>query len=166
MDRHTTSDFTLQVEGVNGSCPAGERYAQEQIANERIPVLSCEGPCLRGDIARRAADIVSKELPGFARACHAEAFFVPHSAMSRWVRTARNAVMIDGCFLKCHGRVLRKLVPADSVWHFDALALYRKHMDVFDPADVPEQERDALARQIATALIRELKEARARTGAG
>ena len=40
-----TADFSLAVQGVAGSCPAGERYAKEQIAKETIPVLSCEGPC-------------------------------------------------------------------------------------------------------------------------
>jgi hypothetical protein len=30
-------------------------------------------------------------------------FFAPHSAMARWVKTAEQTVMIDGCFLKCHG---------------------------------------------------------------
>lgn len=152
----STEDFSLEVEGVEGSCPAGERYAEEQMAGGRIPVLSCEGPCIRGEIARLAANLVAKEVPGLARACHAETFFVPHSAMSRWVRSADRSVMIDGCFLKCHGRVLRKLVAQEKVIHFDALPFYRKYNDVFLADDVPEAERKAMARKVADGIIARL----------
>jgi hypothetical protein len=47
-----TPDFSLAVDGVKGLCPAGEAYAEQNIAAKRIPVLSCEGPCIRGEIAR------------------------------------------------------------------------------------------------------------------
>ena len=157
MDTHT-KEFSLQVEGVKGTCPAGERYANEQMARQRVPVFSCEGPCIRGEIARLAANLVAKEVPGLARACHAETFFVPHSAMSGWVRSAERSVMIDGCFLKCHGRVLRKLVPAETVTHFDALPFYGKYADVFLADDVPEEERRAMARKVADGIIARLKE--------
>ena len=152
----STPDFTLDVEGIAGSCPAGERYAAEQIAEKTTPVLSCEGPCVRGDIARMAANLVADEVPGLARACHAEAFFVPHSAMRQWVATADTAVMVDGCFLKCHGRVLSKLVPEERIVQFDALSFYRKHTDVFSMNAVPEAERRACARKVADGVIASL----------
>lgn len=151
-----TTDFSLEVEGVKGACPAGDRYANEQMAAGRVPVLSCEGPCIRGEIARLAAGLVAKEVPGLARACHAETFFVPHSAMSRWVRSADHSVMIDGCFLQCHGRVLRKLVPEGKVIHFDALPFYKRYTDVFSADDVPEEERKAMARKVADAIVARL----------
>ena len=37
-------EFSLDVEGVRGFCPAGEVYAAQQIETKSIPVLSCEGP--------------------------------------------------------------------------------------------------------------------------
>ncbi len=153
----STPDFTLEVEGVKGLCPAGESYAREQAERKTIPVLSCEGPCIRGDIARLAANLVAREVPGFARACHAETFFVPHSAMAGWVRDAERSVMVDGCFLRCHGRVLDKLVGAGRVVGFDAFPLYRKYLDVFSMDDVPEEERKAVARQVADRIIAKLQ---------
>ena len=161
MDTVSARDFSVQVEGIKGSCPVGERYASEQMSQRRTPVLSCEGPCIRGEIARLAANMVAREMPGLARSCHAEAFFVPHSAMSQWVRSAPKVVMIDGCFLKCHGRVVRKLVPEQRVIHFDALSVHRKYGDVFLMDDVPEQERMAAARQVADAVLQELQGAKA-----
>jgi uncharacterized metal-binding protein len=153
-----TPDFSVDVQGVKGYCPAGERYAKEQMAKGSIPVLSCEGPCIRGEIARLAANLVAQEVEGLARTCHAEAFFVPHSTMAEWVKTAEKLVMIDGCFLKCHGRVLKKLVGEAKVIQFDALPLYKKYTDVFLMEDVPEEERKAVARQVADKIIAQLKQ--------
>jgi uncharacterized metal-binding protein len=73
--------------------------------------------------------------------------------MARWVKTADRVVMIDGCFLKCHGRVLEKLVSEDKVVHVDALPLYNKYTEVFLAEDVPETERKAAARQVADRII-------------
>lgn len=153
-----TPDFSLDVQEVKGACPAGETYAKQQIEAKRIPVLSCEGPCIRGEIARLAANHVAEEMPSLARACHAEAFFVPHSSMARWVEGAERNVMIDGCFLKCHGRVLNNLVGEERVVHIDALPLYKKYTDVFLMEDVPEEERKATAREVADEIIAKLEE--------
>lgn len=158
MDAAYTPDFTLDVQGIKGFCPAGEAYANQQIAAKTIPVLTCEGPCIRGEIARLAGHLIAQEVPGFARCCHAEAFFVPHSSMTTWVKNAEKVLMLDGCFLKCHGRVLKKLVPEERVLHIDALPLYNKYTNLFLMDDVPEQERKAAAREVADKIIARLTE--------
>lgn len=152
-----TPDFSLDVQGVKGLCPAGETFAKEQIAKKTVPVLSCEGPCIRGDIARLAANVVAHEVPRLARACHAETFFVPHSSMAAWVKGAEKTVMIDGCFLQCHGRVLKGLVGEGKMIQIDALPFYRKYTDIFLMDDVPEDERKAVARQVADKIIAKLE---------
>ena len=152
-----TADFTVQVDGVKGVCPAGEAWAEQQILQKKIPVLSCEGPCIRGDIARLAANRVAKEEP-FARACYAEAFLVPYSSMARWVKEADKVVMIDGCFLNCLGRILNNLVDEEKILHFDALQIYKKYTDLFDMEDVPEAERIATAEQVADQILPILRE--------
>ncbi len=154
---HSTPDFSLDVEGVNGVCPAGERWAEQQIAESRIPVFSCEGPCIRGDIARLAANLVAKQEP-YARCCHAETFFVPHSGMARWAKGAEKVVVIDGCFLKCHGRALKSIVGEKTIVHFDALALHKRYKDVFLMDDVPEAERKEVAKQVAEKIVATLAE--------
>ena len=40
---NSTPDFSLNVDGVEGKCPAGEKHALENIAEGKIP-----GPFLRG----------------------------------------------------------------------------------------------------------------------
>ncbi len=152
-----TPDFSLDVQGVAGFCPVGETYAKEQRAAGKTPVLSCEGPCIRGEIARRAANLVAKEVPNLARACHGETFFVPHSAMAAWVKGADKAIMIDGCFLRCHGRALSGLVGEGKLVQIDANRLHKKYADVFSMDDVPEQELAAVARQVANQIIATLR---------
>ena len=155
--RKSSPAFSLNVDGVKGVCPAGEKYAQENIADEKIPVLSCEGPCIRGEIARLAANIVSEEEP-YARSCYAETFLVPHSTMTRWVKDARRVVMIDGCFLKCLGRVLKNIIDAEKIIHIDALPLHKKYGDVFLYTDVPEAEREEVAGHVADKILAQLKD--------
>jgi uncharacterized metal-binding protein len=155
---HYGPDFTIKVKEVTGLCPAGEAYAQRCMAEKKTPVFSCEGPCIRGDIARLAANMVAKEVPSFARACHAETFFVPHSSMLRWVKDAEKAIMIDGCFLTCHGRVLKNLIGEDKVTQIDAFPLYKKYSDIFSMEDVPEEERKAVARQVADKIVATLRQ--------
>jgi uncharacterized metal-binding protein len=154
-----TPDFSVDVQGVKGLCAVGEAYAKEQIAAGTTPVLSCEGPCIRGDIARQAADLIVKDVPSLKRACHGEVFYVPHSAMAEWVKSADKVVMVDGCFLQCHGRVLKNLIRAEKVLHIDALPLYKKYTDIFLMDDVPEDERRAVAREVAGKIIAKLNEA-------
>ncbi len=149
----STPDFSLEVEGVEGACPAGEAYAKQNIINRKVPVFSCEGPCIRGEIARLAANLVAQEVPSFARCCHAETFVVPHSSMARWVKGADKAIMIDGCFLKCHGRILKKLIGDEKMIHIDALPLHNKYSDIFLMDDVPEDERKEVARQVADKIL-------------
>jgi uncharacterized metal-binding protein len=148
--------FSLNIDGVKGVCPAGEKFAQENIANGKIPVLSCEGPCIRGEIARLAANIVAEEEP-YARSCYAETFLVPHSTMTRWVKDARRVVMIDGCFLKCLGRVLKNFIDEEKIIHIDTLPMHRKYGDVFLYTDVPEAERTEVAGQVAEGILTKLR---------
>lgn len=155
--KKVTEDFILHVDGVQGVCPAGEAWAKEAILQDKIPVLACEGPCVRGDIARRAANILAEE-EQFTRACYPEVLTVPHSGMAQWVKAADQVVMIDGCFLKCIGRILKNQVDPEKIIHIDALAIYKKYSDLFAMDDVPEAERTDAARYVADQVLLSLKE--------
>ena len=79
--------------------------------------------------------------------------------MAAWVRSADKAIMIDGCFLRCHGRVLKKIIPEENVIHIDAHALYRRFTDIFLMDDVPEEERKVVAEEVADKIIAMLRNA-------
>lgn len=142
----------LRVTATNGICPAGEKAASVFAAQKRIPVLSCEGACIRGEIARLAANLVSGA-DGYARACHGETFTVPDSGMAKWVNTSSKVVVIDGCFLRCHGRILQNVIAQDALVEFDAFSFYKKYTEFFDIDAVPEAERKAAAGQVAAGVI-------------
>jgi hypothetical protein len=147
--------FTVKVKKTDGNCPIGETIGKRNIEKGRIPVLSCEGGCIRGEIARLAANMVSKEVC-FARGCHGELVTVPDSAIAKWIRGAEKVILIDGCFLSCHGRILEGLLKKDQLIQFDALKVYRKYTDVFDIDDVPEKDRKDAAQQVADSVLAKL----------
>lgn len=151
----STNSFAVEVQKTDGHCPIGETVGKRNIEEERIPVLSCEGGCIRGEIARLAANMVSKEA-GFARGCHGELVTVPDSAIAQWIRGAEKVVLIDGCFLSCHGRIIEGLLNKNQLVQFDALKVYKKYTDVFDIDEVPEEERKEAARQVADSILAKL----------
>lgn len=160
MDQ-SEQQFSIEVENTNKKCPIGETVGKRNIHEKRIPVLSCEGACIRGEIARLAANMLAKE-NGFARACHGELFTVPHSAIAEWVKRAETTVLIDGCGLRCHGRVLESLLGKEKLIQFNALAIHRKFADVFDIEAVPEDKRLQTARAVVEGILSALKKYRAK----
>lgn len=65
----------------------------------------------------------------------------------RGVREAERVLMIDGCFLRCHQRVLKVLIPAERVFLIDAHRIRGSFADAFSRGEVSEVERkDAAAR--------------------
>jgi len=162
------NSFTVEITGTDKHCPAGEKAGDRYRKEGKVPVLSCEGACIRGEIARLAAHMVAKEGP-YRRGCHGELLTVPGSALAAWMRSSEKLVLIDGCFLHCHGRVLENLVGKDKLAQFDALSYYRKYNENFDIDEVPEAERKAAARLVADAVLAELGKTTGRTvpaGAG
>ncbi len=148
--------FSIEVESTDKTCSIGETIGNRNIYERRIPVLSCEGACIKGEVARLAANIVAKE-EGFARACHGEVLSAPHSAMAAWVKQVEKTVLIDGCGLRCHGRILENLLGKKRLVQFNALSIHQKYADVFDIDEIPENERLQAARQVADRVLAVLK---------
>ncbi len=151
------SIFAVEISETDGKCPIGERVGSMNLEERKIPVLSCERTCIRGEIARLVAHMVAKEEP-YRRGCHGELFTVPGSAIAQWMKNAEKIVLIDGCFRRCHGRVLENLVGKDRLVQFDALSYYNKYAEHFDIDAVPETKRKAAARLVADSVLAELRQ--------
>jgi len=143
---------TIQLNTTNAICPIGEIFGKKNISESKIPVLSCEGACIRGEIARLAANMISRKEP-YARGCHGELITVPESSIARWIKTAEKVVLIDGCFLRCSGRIVENIIDREKLIQFDALAHYNRYTDIFDYDDVPEVERKEVAQSVANWVI-------------
>jgi uncharacterized metal-binding protein len=147
--------FVIEVTKTDAKCPVGEKVGSRNLEQGKIPVLSCEGACIRGEIARLAAHMVAKEEP-YRRGCHGELLTVPNSAIAQWIKNSEKIVLIDGCFLRCQGRVLENLVGKARLAQFDALSYYKKYTEHFDIDAVPEAERKAAAKLVAHAVLQKL----------
>ncbi len=136
----SNTNFSIEVVGTESLCPIGEVKGKERLTEGKTPVISCEGGCIRGEIARLAANLVAKEEP-YRRGCHGEMFTAPRSAMAQWAKKSDKVVVIDGCFMHCHGRIMKNLIGEENLLQFDALSVYKKYTDLIDIDDVPEAER-------------------------
>jgi hypothetical protein len=151
------STLDLEVTVTSASCPKGESVGATNITEGKIPVIACEGGCIRGEIARLAANMVAKEEP-YRRGCHGEFLTVPGSQISQWMRKSDKVVLIDGCFLRCHGRMYEHIIEDGKLVQFDALSHYKKYTDKFDIDEVPEAERLEVAREVAYWVLERLRE--------
>ncbi len=148
----SVEDFSLPVDKIAGDCKIGEEWSLNALSEGKYPVLSCEGACVKGEIARRAANIVAKE-PSCERLCHGETFFVPYSTMTSWTKEADKFIMIDGCFLKCHGRVIANLIDPDKMIHINAHSIHQQYGEVFSYDDIPDSEMNRLAKLVADKTV-------------
>lgn len=154
MNVDTQSD--VKMNPTQAVCPIGEITGKKNIRESKIPVLSCEGACIRGEIARLAANIISQK-EAYGRGCHGELITVPDSAIARWIKTAEKVVLIDGCFLRCHGRIIENIIDKEKLIQFDALSHYNRYTDIFDIEDVPEKERKEVAQTVAAWVLASLE---------
>lgn len=153
----SVGNITLSISKTNGKCPIGEKVGDHCIKNNSIPVLSCEGACIRGEIARLAANYVSKH-GNFKRGCHGELFTVPNSKIAQWIENAEKVICIDGCFLKCHSRILENIIEPSKLLVFDALSHYNRYNNIFDIDEVPESERKDVGKSVAQWVIKSIEE--------
>ena len=149
--------FALEVTEIDKVCAAGEIYGHQCQKEGKIPVFSCEGGCIKGEIARQAANLLAKE-DDYARACHGELCTVPHADLAKWVREADKIVVIDGCSLFCHSRIAKNIISRDKLVIFDSLSIHRKYADLMNVDDVSEEERKQAAREVADKILASLQE--------
>lgn len=152
--------FNIEVESMKAVCPLGEVVGAQMIAEKKIPVISCEGGCFRGEVARLAAHLVGKHEP-FMRGCHGEMFTAPGSAMANWAQKAEKVIVIDGCFMRCHGRIMKNIIGEKNMIQFDALNIYNKnnkYTDIMLYDEVPEKERKELAQKVADKVLSDLQQ--------
>ncbi len=153
----TKNTFPLEITKTDTVCAIGEEAGRKNMKEGKIPVFSCEGGCIKGEIARLAANMVAKDAQ-YARACHGELFSVPHSDLAKWVRKADKVVVIDGCSIHCHGRIAENIVGKEKLVTIDALSIHGKFANLMDVDDVPEEERKQTASALADTILTNMKE--------
>lgn len=152
---NNSESFNVQVSATEKRCAAGEKRGTENNAVQKIPVLSCEGACIKGEIARLIANNISKK-DGYARGCHGELLTVPDSALAQWIKNAPKTLIIDGCGLKCHTRIFQNILQKDTLISVDALSYHKSFSDKFDIDSVSQKERESIADVTAEKIVIDL----------
>lgn len=147
---------TARIPKVTSVCPMCEDYAAKQ-AVKPVAVMCCEGACLRGEIARQAANILCHTLEPerTVRICLGGAF-TKNTGQRGLVRQAPRLVALEGCFLKCATRMMQGVLPgldpdvviADTLIEFDRNLF---GIDEMPPARIQELAME-VARHIAATL--------------
>ena len=150
---------TIQVKLTDARCDLGDSYAQKHMTTPpKAAVLSCEGMCLRGEIARRAANLIAFEIaPDRAvRVCHG-GLLETGGGMRDLVERADAILMLDGCGMACGARLLRGAYPdrrptvvfTDGMFEFDRTLF---GVDEMAAAEIRQHAGTVAARVVAEKL--------------
>ena len=146
---------TLQIELSPQSCGAGREYARKQSAGPpKDAILCCEGMCLKGETARRAANLIGHRLAPekTVRICHG-GLLEQSGGMRDLINRAPRVLILDGCGMACASRLTRAAFPdlQPQVVFTDKMTTYEGAPFGID--EVPEAEITANAQSLAAALV-------------
>ncbi len=152
-----TAEFeTVTIQKTDKVCPMCEEYARRE-ASKPVVVMACEGACLRGEIARQAANILCFELAPekTARLCLGGAF-TKDTGQRQLARNAPKLLAIEGCFIECATRMMKGVAPglAPEVVIADRLCDFDRRL--FGINEMPEGEIRQHAREVAEKIARTL----------
>lgn len=150
----TNNDYeTVHIAKPRNNCHLCDDYAERQ-KTKPIAVMCCEGACLRGEIARQAANILSYSLAPekTVRICLGGAF-TKDTGQRNLVRKATSLIALEGCFVNCSSRMMKgviedlepEIIIADKLYDFDR--------NLFGIEEMPPEEilvhAQTVARKIA-----------------
>ncbi len=147
---------SIQVQVLDRRCGAADAYAAKHLtAKPKTAVVSCEGACLKGEVARRAANLIAHELaPDRAvRICHGGGFLMSQGGMRELVEAAEQVIVIDGCPLACGTRLAKAAFPQTKLHTVVANAVYQGDDTLFGVNELPDEEIHAKARDVADQIV-------------
>ncbi len=143
----------VRIERTKNACGVCEAYAKRNAAKQ-VAVVCCEGACLRGEVARQAANELCHSLAPekTVRICLGGAF-TKDTGQRALVRNAAKVVAIEGCFLNCASRMMQgvlenlepEVVVADRLYEFDR--------SLFGVDEMPPEDITRHARTVAKTVL-------------
>jgi uncharacterized metal-binding protein len=153
---------TIQVKLTDARCEMGDSYAQKHMTTSpKAAVLSCEGMCLRGEVARRAANLIAFELaPDRAvRVCHG-GLLETGGGMRDLVERADTILMLDGCGMACGTRLLKGAFPDRRPTVVFTSGMFECDATVFSVNEMADAEIRQYAGTVAARVVAEQLDAR------
>jgi uncharacterized metal-binding protein len=138
-----------RIEKTNSSCSLCEDYA-ERWKTKQIAVMSCEGACLRGEVARQAANILSHSLAPdkTVRICLGGAF-TNETGQRNLVRNAKRLIALEGCPINCSSRMMKGVIAGLKPEVIVADRLYEFDKKMFGIEEMPPEQILSHARTVA-----------------
>lgn len=136
----------------NRVCADGARYVKRELEQQpKIAVLACEGGCIKGEVARVAANILAYRLQreSAVRICLGDAA-TGNSGMLELIERAPEVIAVEGCPLQCGTEIMKYRVPKLKTEVVNASELYEfdrtKYFEIFD---MPHEEVEEHALKVA-----------------
>lgn len=151
-------DETVRIQKVTGTCPACEDYAMRNSTTPpKIAVMACEGACARGEVARRAANLLAHRLAprDTVRICLGGAF-TKDTGQRDLVRRADRVIAIEGCFINCSSRMMAGVLPEMQPEIVRADLIYNLNLP-FGIDEVPDEMFTIYAHQVADKVANEIE---------
>lgn len=143
---------TVRIKKTKAVCGTCEDYAKAQ-SSKPVAVLSCEGACLRGEVARQAANELCYTLrpAQTVRICLGSAF-TKDTGQRNLVRQGERVIALEGCFIKCASRMMQGVLPELKAEVILVDRLYEMDSSLFGINELPEIEVRALAKAAAAKI--------------
>lgn len=133
-------------------CTEGARYVERILAGPpRTAIMACEGGCIKGEVARVAANILAYQLERdiTVRICLGDAV-TGDSGFVELVKKAPATIVIEGCSLNCGTQIMKTRLPDFEPIIVEAIGLYSFDRDkYFEIFDMPRAEIEQYAKNVA-----------------
>ncbi len=146
----------VRIEKTRNVCPLCENYAKKH-ASKPVAVISCEGACLRGEIARRAANLVCHSLAPekTVRICLGGAF-TKDTEQRKLVTKVPKVIALEGCFINCSSRMMKGVIPQLNPEVIVADNLYDFDRSLFGIEEMSEDEIKSHSQEVAKKIVETL----------
>jgi len=147
---------TIRIEKTKNTCPMCEDYAKKQ-ASKPVAVMCCEGACLRGEVARQAANLICHSLAPekTVRICLGGAF-TKDTGQRNLVGNAKRVIALEGCFIQCSSRMMKGVINGLEPEVIVADRLYDFEKKLFGVEEVTESQIKTYAEEVAGKIVQKL----------
>jgi len=144
----------VKIEKIGESCSYCEDYAKGHLTTPtKIAIMSCEGGCARGEVSRRAANLIAHKMAkgNTVRICLGGAF-TKDTGQRNLVRTSHKIIAIEGCFINCSSRMMKGVLPEITPLVINADSLHDIKMP-FGIDEVSDADFNAIAQKVAEVIV-------------
>lgn len=139
--------------GVQGArvCSDGVKYVEKELTFlPKKAILACEGGCIKGEVARVAANILAYKLQRktAVRICLGDAA-TGNSGFINLITRAPEVIAVEGCPLQCGTEIMKKRIPDLKTTVINASVLYEFDRKYFEIFDMPRNELEEHAFKVA-----------------